>query len=173
MKGHMPVQTRAVHSSSEPLFHILGPVVQFLVDPADASGAFSLIRGVVAPGIAVPLHSHADPEVIYLLEGSLEFLQYNEGSSRWLTAEAGEVICVPGNAKHALRNSSSEPVSLLLATTPNIYSFFRELAKPFEPDQPIAAPTPVEMQRLLSLSAKHSYWIASPQENAAIGLNGF
>ena len=169
----MPVQTVVKNSGSERLFNILGPVVQFLVDPADASGAFGLMQGLVAPGIAIPLHSHADPEVIYVLEGTLEVLQYSEDSSRWLTARPGDVISIPGNIKHALRNGSSERVTLLLATTPNIYSFFRELAKPFEPDQPVGAPKPAEMQRLLTLSAKHNYWIASPQENAAIGLNGF
>jgi len=29
------------------------------------------------------------------------------------------------------------------------------------------------MQRLLDLAAKHNYWMASPQENEAIGLSGF
>jgi len=29
------------------------------------------------------------------------------------------------------------------------------------------------MQRLLDLAAQHNYWMASPQENAAIGLSGF
>lgn len=51
-------------------------------------------------------------------------------------------------------------------------SSFRELASPFEPDRPVGPPTPEDMQRLLTLSAKHNYWIASPEESAAIGLNG-
>jgi hypothetical protein len=29
------------------------------------------------------------------------------------------------------------------------------------------------MQRLLGLAAEHNYWMASPQEKAAIGLSGF
>ncbi|MBV8830150.1 MAG: hypothetical protein JO108_13065 [Acidobacteriaceae bacterium] len=76
-----------------------------------------------------------------------------------------------GRDEAALRNSSSKPATVLLATTPNIYEFFRELARPFEPDRPVGPPTPEDMQRLLTLSAKHNYWIASPEENAAIGLN--
>jgi quercetin dioxygenase-like cupin family protein len=170
----MSLQAQLIHSSREPLFNILGPVIQFLVDPTGTAGAFGLIRGVVAPGIAIPLHSHADPEVIYVLEGVLEFLQYKEHSSQWLAAKPGDVISIQSNVKHALRNTSSDSVTLLLATTPNIYSFFRELANPGEnSDGPIGPPTPADMERLLTLSAKHHYWIASPQENAAIGLNGF
>jgi quercetin dioxygenase-like cupin family protein len=166
----MPFQTQLIDPSSEPLFSILGPVVQFLVDPAKASGAFGLIRGTVAPGIEVPVHSHADAEIIYVLDGILDVLQVNGNSSRWLTAKPGEIVCIPGDAKHALRNSSREPVVLLLASTPEIYGFFLELAKPFDPNQPAAPEDPEEMERLAALSAKYNYWIASPQENAAIGL---
>src|SRR5258708_37408235 len=73
----------------------------------------------------------------------------------------------------ALRNTSPATVTLLLTTTPNIYRFFRELGKPFHPDQPLGPPTPQDMQRLLDLAAKHNYWTASPQDNEAIGLSGF
>jgi uncharacterized RmlC-like cupin family protein len=130
------------------------------------------MRAIIAPGVVIPLHSHADPEVFFVLEGILELLQYDGASSRWLTASSGEVICIPGDVKHALRNTSSTPVTALLTTTPNIYSFFRELGKPFHPDQAAAPPTPEDMQSFLTLAAKHKYWLASPQENVAIGLTG-
>jgi quercetin dioxygenase-like cupin family protein len=172
-KTNMSAQTRLVNSSNEPWFNVFGPLHQYLVAPADVSGAFALMRAIIAPGIAIPLHSHADPEVFFILEGTLEFLQHDSDSSRWLTASSAEVICIPGGVKHALRNSSSAPVTVLLATTPNIYGFFRELEKPFHPDEPAGPPTPEDMQHLLTLAAKYNYWIASPQENAAIGLTGF
>jgi quercetin dioxygenase-like cupin family protein len=127
------LKTRLTNSKNEPTFNILGPEVQFLVDPAEAAEAFGLIRGVVAPGIAIPLHSHADPEVMFVLDGALEFLQHNGKAGRWLTARRGEIISIPGNVKHALRNSSHENTSLLLVTTPNIYGFFRAIADPVNP----------------------------------------
>jgi quercetin dioxygenase-like cupin family protein len=139
------------------------------VDPADAGGTFGLIQGVVAPGIAVPLH--ADPEVMFVLDGALEFLQHNGKAGRWLTARRGETISIPGNVKHALRNNSAENTSLQLVTTPNIYGFFRALANPFNPRSKSASPTPADMERLMALAAKHNYWLASPEENAAIGLS--
>jgi hypothetical protein len=50
------------------------------------------------------------------------------------------------------------------------YSFFRELARPFDPNRHPAPPTPEEMRQLFSITEKYEYWLASPDENAAIGL---
>jgi quercetin dioxygenase-like cupin family protein len=165
------LETRLINPENEPTFNVLGPDVQFLVDPPETAGAFGLIRGIVAPGVAIPLHSHADPEVMVVLDGALEFLQYTGRAGRWLTARRGEIISIPGNVKHALRNNSPANTSLLLVTTSNIFGFFRALGNPVNPDSKPAALTPADMARLMSLSAKHDCWLASPEENAAIGLN--
>ena len=126
------------------------------------------MRAVLPPSIAIPLHSHPDPEVFYILDGALEFLQYDEESSRWLIARTDDTVCIPGDVKHALRNPSLTSVTLLLITTPSIYNFFYELGKPFHPGQPTGPPVPEDMQHLLRLAAKYNYWIASPKENEAI-----
>ena len=169
----MPTQTQVIRSGSEPLFNVFGPLLRFLVTPAQTSEAFALMRSIVPPGVAIPLHSHADPEVLFVLEGELEVLQHDGKSSRWLTAQSGETICIPGDVKHALRNASPVPAAVLLITSPNIYHFFRELGKPFQADERTGPPTPQETQRLLELAAKYSYWMASPEENADVGLTGF
>src|ERR1700738_2824318 len=161
------MQTQLIGSTDAVLFNIFGPLLQFLVTPAQTSGAFALMRGIVPPEVAIPLHSHADPEVLVVLEGELEVLDDGD-SSRWLAAKPGETLCIPGGIKHALRNASAGPAVILLTTTPNIYGFFRELGKPFDPGQPATPPTAEDMQRLRALAAKHNYWMASPQENAAI-----
>jgi hypothetical protein len=88
-----------------------------------------------------------------------------------LIEPAFAAIIVPGNVKHALRNSSTVPVTLALVTKSELYSFFRELAKPFDPHQPAATVTPKAMQQLFEVAAKYGYWLASPAENEAIGLN--
>src|SRR5260370_37092597 len=92
-KTNMSAQTRLVNSSNEPWFNVFGPLHQYLVAPADVSGAFALMRAIIAPGIAIPLHSHADPEVFFILEGTLEFLHHDSDSIRWLTATSGEANC--------------------------------------------------------------------------------
>jgi quercetin dioxygenase-like cupin family protein len=169
----MPTETTIIHSSDATLFNVFGPLQQFLVAPSDTSGAFGIMRATIPPSIAIPLHSHADPEVFFVLEGLLEVLHWNGEAGHWLTARVGDVICVPGGIKHAIRNNSTAPTVILLATTPNIYEFFRELGKPYGPGEPSAPPTEEDMRRLLGLAAKYQYWIGSPQENAAIGLTGF
>lgn len=169
----LSLKSRLINTKDEPTFNILGPDVQFLIEPEESAGAFGIVRGVVAPGIAVPLHSHADPEVMFVLDGVLEFLQHDGKSGRWLTARANEIISIPGNVKHALRNSSHERTSVLLVTTPNIYGFFRSIASPVSSDLNSRPHTPADMERLMALSAKHNYWLASPEENASIGLHGF
>jgi hypothetical protein len=73
----------------------------------------------------------------------------------------GDAIIIPGSVKHALRNSSSAPVTLALVTKSELYSFFRELARPFSPNQPAAARTPETMQQLFAVAAKYGYWLAS------------
>jgi quercetin dioxygenase-like cupin family protein len=156
----MPTQTQVIHSSNEPLFDIFGPVLQFLVTPAQSSEAFALMRGMVPPGVAIPLHSHADPEVLFVLEGELNVLQYEGDSSHWVTTRPGEIVCIPGDVRHALRNTSPTTVTLLLTTTPNIYRFFRELGKPFHPDQPLGPPTPQDKSWSSSSPLRTCYILA-------------
>ena len=54
--------------------------------------------------------------------------------------------------------------------TTELYAFFRELAKPFDPNRHPAAPTAEEIHELFAVAAKYGYWLASREENAAIGL---
>lgn len=123
------------------------------------------------PGVVAPLHSHAEPEILYVLNGSLQVYRSTEGTNGWTNADVGDVVIIPGSVKHALRNAFSLPGTLALVTKSKLYQFFRELAKPFDPSQPPFAPTPEAMQGLFEAAAKYGYWLGSPAENAAIGLN--
>jgi quercetin dioxygenase-like cupin family protein len=169
----MPTQTQLIHSSSEPSVERFGTLLQFLVTPAQASEASALMRGIVPPGVSIPLHRHADPEVLVILEGELDVLQNEGDSSRWLATRPSEIVCIPGDVRHALGNTAPAPVILLLITTQNVYRFFRELGKPFRAEGPSALASPQNMQRLPNLAVQHNYWMASSQENAVIGLDGF
>jgi quercetin dioxygenase-like cupin family protein len=100
------------------------------------------MRGTLPPGVVIPLHSHADAEIFYVLSGSLEVFQ----SEGWQTVNAGEVVSIRGNAKHALRNTSPSLVTSLTVSKQELYNFFRELARPFDPNSPLTPPSPEEMQ---------------------------
>jgi hypothetical protein len=106
-----------------------------------------------------------------VLNGSLEVFQAEGPSAGWQTANAAEVVSIPGNVRHALRNTSPSPITSITVSKQELYSFFRELARPFDPNRPPAPPTPEEMQQLFSVAEKYEYWLASPDENAAIGIS--
>ena len=50
-------------------------------------------------GDEVPLHSHHNEQVTYILEGALHFWFGAEGE-RELTVKAGEVVVIPSNVPH-------------------------------------------------------------------------
>jgi hypothetical protein len=100
----------------------------------------------------------------------LEVYQEDGAQRGWSTTDVGKIIAVPGNIKHALRNTSSSPATTVMITQDQLYGFFREVAKPANNQQP-APPSPEEMQPLFAAAAKYYYWMGSPEENAAIGIH--
>jgi hypothetical protein len=101
----------------------------------------------------------------------MAIFQSKEGASGWTTVGVGAVAAVPGNVKHALRNISSLPGTTVLVTTSKMSEFFGEVSKPFDPKRRPAPPTPEEMKTFLGTVARYGYWVASPEENAAIGVS--
>jgi quercetin dioxygenase-like cupin family protein len=157
--------------AEEQTFIVLGVLLQFLSTPEQINDQICVMRGTVLSGVVIPLHSHADPEIFYVLNGSLEVFQAEGPSAGWQTVNAGEVVSIPGNVRHALRNTSPSPLTSIIVSKQELYSFFRELAQPLDPNRPPAPPTPEEMQQLFSVAEKYEYWLASPDENAAIGIS--
>jgi quercetin dioxygenase-like cupin family protein len=173
MSVTLQVKKQPTQASDKQLFNAVGVIVEFLVSPDEVRDKICLIRGTMPPGVVVPLHNHADPEILYGLSGSLDVFKSNEGAAGWTTAGVGDVVTIPGTVKHALRNSSDVPVTLAVVTKSELYQFFREAAKPFDSNQRPAPRTPQALKDLVAVAAKYGYWIASPEENAAIGLTGF
>ena len=58
------------------------------------------------PGICLPKHTHPGEEIIYVLEGTLE---YQSAGLPPATLEAGDVLFVPARTIHAARNVGSVP----------------------------------------------------------------
>jgi quercetin dioxygenase-like cupin family protein len=55
----------------------------------------------IAPGAVAPRHTHPGEEVIYILEGELE---YQIGDKPWLKVKAGDVLFIPAGFVHSARN---------------------------------------------------------------------
>jgi quercetin dioxygenase-like cupin family protein len=164
-------KTGTSNRAEEQTFIVLGVLLQFLSTPEQINDQISVMRGTLLSGVQIPLHSHADPEIFYVLNGSIEVFQAEGQSAGWQIVNAGEVVSIAGNVRHALRNTSSSPMTSITVSKQELYNFFRELARPFDPNRPPAPPTPEEMQHFFSVAEKYEYWLASPEENAAIGIS--
>ena len=62
------------------------------------------VRVDLAPGVAFPKHSHPGEEIIYVLEGSLE---YEIEGKPPVTLKAGDVLFIPAGTVHSARNVGS------------------------------------------------------------------
>jgi quercetin dioxygenase-like cupin family protein len=77
----------------EPLNPLIGR--QFVV----GTGTM-LARVLLAKGAHVPLHSHVNEQITYILSGSLKFLMREGGEPREVIVHAGEVLCIPPSVPH-------------------------------------------------------------------------
>ena len=59
------------------------------------------VRVDFAPGAVAPKHSHPGEEIIYVLEGSLE---YEVEGKQPVTLHAGEVLFIPAGTIHSAKN---------------------------------------------------------------------
>jgi quercetin dioxygenase-like cupin family protein len=73
-----------------------GTLFEFPASPDETGSEICLIRGMIPPGVAVPLHSHSDVELFYVLEGSLEAFQAGNGNHGWVSFGQGNIVSVPG-----------------------------------------------------------------------------
>jgi quercetin dioxygenase-like cupin family protein len=62
------------------------------------------VRVDLAPGVAFPKHRHPGEEIIYVLEGSLE---YEVDGKPPVTLKAGDVLFIPAGTVHSAKNVSS------------------------------------------------------------------
>ena len=63
-----------------------------------------------APGSFFPRHTHPGEEIIYVIEGTLEYELPGKG---WVTLKAGDVLFVSDGGVHAARNRGTKPAAEL------------------------------------------------------------
>jgi quercetin dioxygenase-like cupin family protein len=63
-----------------------------------------------APGSSFPRHKHPGEEIIYVIEGTLDYELPGRG---WVTLKKGDVLFVPAGGVHAARNLGSAPAAEL------------------------------------------------------------
>jgi len=164
------MQTIHAIGGNRQILDVLGVAVEFVTTPAEAGNLYCVIKGTIPSGMTVPLHSHPDPESFYIVSGAEQILVPLRDRLEWLDVRAGDFVHIPGGAKHAHRNTSSQPVVELVTTSATLGRFFEEAGRPMEDDVVVSAPSPADVERLQRVAAKYGHWLATPAENAAVGL---
>ena len=108
-----------------------------------------------------------------MLSGDLEVFTEEGGKARWITAGPGDFIEVPSEAKHGFRNRSKDPAVQLMTTTSRLGRFFQEVGRSITQGERVSSPSPNEIQRFLKTAERYGYWLATPEENAAVGISLF
>ena len=140
------------------IFDVLGPRIQFLTELSDNDEDYCLIKGIVPPGVVVPIHCHSERETFYVLGGEVEGLW----EDRWVSLGAGDIFDVPSGLKHGWRNGAATPASLLSVMPMRLGRFLRDISRPAET---ASTPKPEDLQRA------YGYWLGSPADNAAVGIS--
>lgn len=165
--GDEPV-ARLVDPDTVAAFDQMGPTIQVLELP-DRDDLPCVMRGVIPPGVMVPLHSHVEPETFVHLSGGLEGLVVTAQDATWVRVRPGEVFHVPCHAKHAWRNLSTEPAVSIVISTPAMGRFFLEAGTPVAA-RPPGPPSAEVIQRFLDTATRYGYWTAGPEENERVGI---
>ena len=147
---------------------VFGPTVEFLRRPGDADADFCVMRGVVPPGVTVPLHSHDDAEDFYIVDGTQQVLIHGNHGLEWRDAHARDYVRVPGGTPHAHRNISDQPAIDLIVTTARLGRFFLEVGRPVTGSTQLRPPA--EIGQIAAVAAHYGYTLGTPEDNAAVGM---
>jgi len=166
---HTHVHRQVAHGTSAPtLADPAGATVEFLTLPEDSGDSFTIMRGVLAPGAVVPLHSHDECEAFFILKGSQNVLTQGADGLEWSEFHAGDYVNVPPGTLHAHRNTGDEPAVDLIVTTPRMARFFQEISTP--PGDGPEPPTPEDLARLAAAATRYGWRLGTPEENQALGI---
>jgi quercetin dioxygenase-like cupin family protein len=148
---------------------VFGPTVEFLSGADDPGAELCVMRGVVRPGVTVPLHSHDDAEGFFVLSGTQQVLSRGDDQAlRWYDVHPGDYVHIPGGNPHAHRNVSNEPAIELDTTTARLGRFSRQIAGATA--GVAMPPTPDELVEFVAVATKYGYVLGTPDENAAVGI---
>jgi quercetin dioxygenase-like cupin family protein len=119
---------RVVRENDDGALDVLGANVQFLVGPRPGDETPCILKGTVPSGVTIPLHSHDMAEIFFVLYGNIEVLMEEAGKLHWVEVNAGNLIEIPGNSKHAVRNRSEHPAITCSLPPPSTVVIFRKSA---------------------------------------------
>jgi quercetin dioxygenase-like cupin family protein len=120
----------------------------------DTGEAYCLLEVGLAPGMAVPRHTHTrEDEVYFVLAGELEATVGEET----FVLRPGDTLLAPRDFPHQLRNSGTSENHFLLVFSPSGFEEFITATAVPAPDNAVAPmePPKVAVQKVHELAAKY------------------
>ena len=120
----------------------------------DTGGAYCLLEVSLAPGMAVPRHTHTrEDEVYFVLAGELEATIGDET----FVLQPGDTLLAPRDIPHELRNSGNTTNHFLLVFSPSGFEEFITATAVPAPDNAVAPTEPpaVAVQNVHELAASY------------------
>lgn len=120
----------------------------------DTGGAYCLLEVGLAPGMAVPRHTHTrEDEVYFVLAGELEVTV----GEKTFVLQPGDTLLAPRDIPHQLRNSGNLTNHYLLVFSPSGFEEFIMATAVPAPDNAVAPTEPpaVAVQNVLKLAADY------------------
>ena len=127
-----------------------------------------LLRCAIHPGRFMPLYGYADPQSLFVIDGVLDIYRAENG---WAEARAEGAVNLRAGVRYAVQNTGSIPSYVLLVTTAPIIRFLAAIGAPATGPEP-PPPRAEELAAFSHRGGEFGLWIASRDENIAIGLRG-
>ncbi len=108
-----------------------GERIAIIVNGTDVNGAYCILQVVAQPGMALPLHSHAEDEVFFVTEGTVTF----EVDGQLIEGGVGSTVVIPAGAPHRWAIRTGAQAQFLVFFSPGgVEQMFRRIGG-LAPDQ--------------------------------------
>lgn len=144
------------------MLDVLGPLIDFKLS-SSLEAEFSVLRAIMPAGTLVPVHSHADLEVIVVLEGRINI--WLGGS--WHAVEPGGAVEIPPHARHSLLNEEDTDAAVILVTTSAMRKFLQSVGIPAS--NPPGAQDSKRVDDFINCALELGHWLGTPEDQAALG----
>jgi len=132
----------------------LGAQIFIKATGEQTGGAIGLIEQVAPVGIGSPYHvHHGEDEIFFVLEGELTFVS----GDQQFTGTAGSYTFLPRDIPHGFKVTGGHPARFFILTTPAGFEDFI-----LGMSDPVPSTAPLDMNKLMTLAAKHQIEILGP-----------
>jgi quercetin dioxygenase-like cupin family protein len=156
-----PIVSRRDGPADGDVLDVLGVRLRTLVNAHETGGAYASFEATIPPGVTVPLHTHAESEMFYVLAGELEFAGMGaDGRIAVAPVRPGEARFIASRAPHSFRNATAADCRVLILGAGPLDAFFHACHAPAAPTA--GPPSPEEVARVVAVMQRHGQELLGP-----------